>query len=203
MIFYGSRARRLKDGKVNNVTCPCERKELTSMTYSVFGKYAHIYWIPLFPLGKSNVLECDHCKKTFKLKNTTGQIQSKFETEKHRGVPIFHFTGIIIIVLLIFWAFYQSSATEEKELEYLAQPQIGDVYRTEGSNSSYYTTAKVTEIVGDSIYLIFNEYEVNKRSAVHELDIPNNYKIENTEGFLLEEIKGLYEENIIYQIDRD
>ncbi len=85
MIFYGINSSKLKDGQLNNVTCSnCETQ--TAMTYGVFGKYFYLYWIPVFPLGKTNILECNSCKKTYKLKELPEQIKHKFKTEKHTGV---------------------------------------------------------------------------------------------------------------------
>lgn len=65
MVFFGSKASKILDRQINNVNCPnCENQ--TSMTYSLFGEYSHIYWIPLFPLGRKNVVECNSCKRIFK-----------------------------------------------------------------------------------------------------------------------------------------
>ncbi len=125
MIFYGTSASRLKDGRLSNVTCPnCDTP--TSMNYSVFGKYFYIYWIPFFPIGKTNVLECNHCKRTYKLSELPEQIKHKFELEKHKGVPIKHFAGIGIIALLIAWFSYSNVKDNELEAEYIKDPQIGD-----------------------------------------------------------------------------
>ena len=92
MIFYGTNASRLKDGRLNNVTCPNCNND-TAMNYSVFGKYAYLYWIPVFPIGKENVLECNSCNKTYNLNELPDQIKRKFETEKHTGLPLQHFAG--------------------------------------------------------------------------------------------------------------
>jgi len=32
---------------------------------SIFGRYAHIMWIPFFPVGKTQVAECTRCKRTY------------------------------------------------------------------------------------------------------------------------------------------
>ncbi len=203
MIFYGTNASRLKDGKLKNVTCPA-CGTTTSFTYSVFGKYFYIYWIPIIPLGKTTVLECDHCKKTFKLKELPKRIQDKFELEeKHRGIPFQHFAGLGIIFALIVWISYSSMKDKENEATYIAKPQVGDIYRTEGSSSNYYTTAKVVSVVGDSIYVVFNDYETNKRTGISDIDISKNYNSENKEGYTLQEVQGLYKDEVIYQIDRD
>mgnify|MGYP006159239151 CR=1 FL=1 len=64
MIIYGTKAESIKSGKIINVQCPkCD--ENTSMNYSVFAKYAHLYWIPFIPYKKVSITECDYCKKTF------------------------------------------------------------------------------------------------------------------------------------------
>ncbi|TCK66892.1 zinc ribbon family protein [Winogradskyella wandonensis] len=202
MIFYGTNASRLKDGRLSNVTCPNCNKQ-TSMTYSVFGKYAYLYWIPVFPLGKTNVLECDNCKRTYKLKELPSQIQQKFELEKHRGIPLKHFAGSAILVALFAWIFYANAKDKENEAIYIKSPQVGDVYHTSGSNSGFYSTAKVTAIEADSIFVIFNDYEVDKKSGIKDIDKSSNYKIENTEGFKLEEIQKLYADEVIFKIDRD
>jgi len=100
MIIYGTRSTNLKNGRITRVTCPHCSTE-TSMIYSVFGKYAHIYWIPLFPLNKLTFLECDHCRKTFKPKELPLDIQTKLKTEKEKDppkTPIWHFSLLLIIL---------------------------------------------------------------------------------------------------------
>ena len=202
MIFYGSSSSRLKDGRLSNVTCP-NCNEQTSMNYSVFGKYAYIYWIPIFPLGKTNVLECNTCKRTYKLKELPEQIKHKFELEKHKGIPLKHFTGLAIIGALIAWFSYSSAKDKALEAEYIKAPQIGDIYRASGSQKHWYTTAKVFNLTTDSIYLVFNDYEVDQKSGISDINKKANYNSENAEGFTLEQLQLLYADEVIYQIDRD
>lgn len=202
MIFYGTNSSRLKDGRLSNVTCP-NCNDQTSMNYSVFGKYAYIYWIPIFPLGKTNILECNNCKKTFKLKELPQQIQQKFELEKHKGVPIKHFAGLFIIALIVAFIIYSGAKNKENEAKYIDAPKVGDVYKTTGSESGFYTTAKVTKVTTDSVFVIFNDYEVDKKSGTNKLDKAKNYNPENVEGYTIEEVQNLYHEEVIYGIDRD
>lgn len=51
--------------------------------------------------------------------------------------------------------------------------------------------------------MIFNEYEVDKKSGISDIDKLVNYKVENTEGYTIDEIQALYADKTIYQIDRD
>lgn len=201
MIFYGTNSSRLKDGQLPNVTCPnCENQ--TSMTYSVFGKYAYLYWIPVFPIGKTNILECNSCKRTYKLKELPEQIQRKFETEKHTGIPFLHFSGLAIILLIIAYFSYSSSKHKEAEAEYIKLPAIGDVYSVLSESKGHYTSMKVTSVTNDSVYVVFNDYEIDKRSSIDEIDIATNYST-FTDGYTKEELVSLYEEETIYNIDRE
>ncbi|ULC58921.1 zinc-ribbon domain-containing protein [Flaviramulus sp. BrNp1-15] len=201
MIFYGTNSSRLKDGQINNVTCPnCENQ--TSMTYSVFGKYAYIYWIPIFPLGKVNVLECNSCKRTFKLKELPEQIKHKFELEKHRGIPILHFSGLAIIVLAIAFFAYSGSKNKELDAKYIQAPAIGDVYSVLSDTNGQYTTMKVTGVTNDSVFVVYNDYEIDKRSAIYKIDKKENYTVYES-GYTKQEILSLYADKTIYEIDRE
>ena len=201
MIFYGTNSSRLKNGQLPNVTCPnCENQ--TSMTYSVFGKYAYLYWIPIFPMGKVNVLECNSCKRTFKLKELPEQIQRKFETEKHTGIPLLHFSGLAIIALVIAYFSYTGSKHKEAEADYIKAPVIGDVYSIPSEASGQYTTMKVTSITNDSVYVVFNDYEIGEKSAIYKIDKDSNYTT-YIEGYTKEEIVSLYDEKTIFNIDRE
>lgn len=64
-IFFGTRTSVIKTKPVNgNTECPyCQN--LNTFVASTFGKYFHVFWIPLFPLSKTTVLECRHCKKSY------------------------------------------------------------------------------------------------------------------------------------------
>lgn len=201
MIFYGTNSSRLKDGQLQNVTCPnCDNQ--TSMTYAVFGKYAYIYWIPLFPMGKVNVLECNQCKKTYKLSELPEQIKKKFELEKHTGIPFLHFSGLAIIALVIGYFSYSSSRNEALNAEFIAEPAIGDVYSTNSDSPGQYTTMKVTTVTKDSIYVVLNDYEIDKKSAIDEIDINANYTT-FTAGYTKSQISAMFTNKSIFEVDRN
>ncbi|WP_456438227.1 zinc-ribbon domain-containing protein [Psychroserpens sp.] len=202
MIFFGSRASRIKDGQINNVTCPnCENQ--TSMTYSIFGKYAHIYWIPAFPIGRENVVECNSCKRTFKLNELSEPIKQKFNREKEDAkTPIWYFSGIGIIAFLIALISYNSMQSDKENAIYIKEPAIGDVYSIKGSAFGYYSTMKVTEVTQDSVFTIISDYEVGKKSGVNEVD-KSEYYTDQIEHLSKEQLISMYESETIYDIDRD
>ncbi|WP_298121335.1 zinc-ribbon domain-containing protein [Flavobacterium sp.] len=117
MIFYGTKASNIKNGQIINVDCPhCQTN--TSMIYSVFGRYAHVYWIPFFPIGRVTVTECNSCKKTFEFSELPQPIQEKLLREKEKGgakTPIWMFSGLGIIAVLVAIGIYSSGETEKKK----------------------------------------------------------------------------------------
>jgi hypothetical protein len=201
MIIYGSRATHLKTDRLRQVTCPhCQTKD--QMTASVFGTHAHVFWIPLFPMGKTGVFECQHCHKGFK-KKELGE-DGKREYKNFLGdvkTPLWKFSGLGIIALLIAWGFYSSKMTEQKIAELVEKPAMYDkyTYRTE---SNGYSTFKVVEVHEDSIYVDWNDYEISKQSGIDEIDKEENYP---GDIYILSkaEVKAMYDAGDIKDIDRD
>lgn len=201
MIFYGTRAKNIQNGKVINVKCPnCEAD--TSMTYSIFGKYAHVYWIPFFPIGSVGVLECDSCKRTYEVKELPQDIKNKYirETEKSSiKTPIWFYSGLFIIAALVAYGFYASKESTIEQNAYLESPKKGDIYEITAS-SGFYSTMKIDSILKDSIYFYVNEMETNKKSGISDIDKEKNYK--EVYGFSKAEIKEMFASEEIYEISR-
>ena len=62
MIFYGTRASHLLTAPIDQTACAaCGTPN--ALRASIFGRYAHVYWIPLFPIGKVSASECGHCRQ--------------------------------------------------------------------------------------------------------------------------------------------
>jgi len=101
MIIYGRNASKIGELNIQNSTCPhCENTGTQHI--SVFGKYAHIYWIPFFPLGKEVVAECVHCKRTISQKDFPSSLKNKYEDHKNQiKRPIWHWAGVGVIAALV------------------------------------------------------------------------------------------------------
>jgi len=203
MIFYGTKASNIKNGQVINVDCPhCETN--TSMTYAVFGKYAHVYWIPFFPIGKTTVAECNNCKRTFEYSELPQPIQTKLDREKEKDgakTPIWMFSGLGVVAVLVAIGIYSSGETEKKEAEYLKAPKAGDVYEMKIDNG-HYSTARVDKVDKDSVYVTFNDYETDKSSGINDIDVEKNYSIFRG-SYTRQMIQDLYKKDSIFAINRD
>jgi hypothetical protein len=108
MMIIGHKSVAIRDGKIRNIVCP-HCAENTAMQYTAFSKYVHFYWIPVVPVQKIKILECEHFNAIFELKNMSEIIQKKvqkFEDFCPLKFPIHHFTGLFLILILFVYFYY-------------------------------------------------------------------------------------------------
>ena len=204
MIFYGTKGSNLFNGKIINTNCS-HCNEVATMTYSVFAKYAHIYWIPVFPYKKLTFVECNNCKMTFEQKEFSGEITTKLEREKEKNgkkmFPLWMFSGAIIILALSGFGVYQSNVDDNNEKIYIQNPAKGDIYHIK-LDDDFYTAATVISTDKDSVYLRFSNLETDQMTGIDEISKPKNF-IMGKYGYKRERLKELFEKDTIYTIDRN
>jgi hypothetical protein len=101
MLIYGSRATQIGNFIVDGSKCShCGNEGTQRMT--VFGKYGHIFWIPMFPIGKKAVSECTHCKKTIDDSEFDMNLRSFYNsTASAAKSPIWQWAGLLLVGGLI------------------------------------------------------------------------------------------------------
>lgn len=202
IFYYGTKSTNLKNGQVINVDCPnCNTN--VSMIYSVFGKYAHLYLIPLFPIKKLTFSECNSCKKTFEQKELPSQIQQKLEREKeknHIKTPIWMFSGLFIIAAIAGLIYYESYQTDIDTGTYIKSPKVGDLYLLNTENH-HYTTMKVDQVLKDSVTVFINEMEIDLESDIDKIDLDKYYI--NKYNFSKKDLLKLYDKKEIYEVRRN
>ena len=205
MIFYGTRSSNLKNGKIKNVSCPHCTTD-TDMNYSVFGKYAHIYWIPFFPIGRINVAECNNCKSTYELKNLDESVKQKFKKEQDFNpvkTPIWFFSGLFIIATITMSVMYYNNKQDDDEKVFIKNPKVGDLYHFKASEG-FYSCMKVQKITKDSIFCLANDMETDQETGIDDINIDKNYSLKTIWGYSKKELVELMkDEKFIYQIDRN
>jgi len=200
MIIYGARAVHLKSAQPKSIICPSCSTQGSSVI-SIYRKHAHIFWIPLFPITKNGISQCQHCKKVLEPKEMPEPIKREYINLKNdtKG-PIWQFAGLGIIAALISWGIYTNIEDKKKESVYLQLPQMGDVYKYKVENGNY-STFKIVDVSQDSIFISPNEYEINKIGQVYTIDKPENYS-EIVYGLSKTKVKEMYDSGEIYDIDR-
>lgn len=111
IFFFGTRSSNIGQKRLKNTTCSyCETQD--SFVSATFGTYAHFFWIPIFPISKTTVAECSHCKKTYPKKEFTEQMLRSLEKEDTINPskrPIWHGCGCLIIIGFILFSLISSA----------------------------------------------------------------------------------------------
>ena len=200
MIIYGTGAAHVHSEKLKHIPCPsCETEG--SLVLSIHRRHAHIFWIPLFPIGKRGVVQCQHCGYARSTKDSTGPIHKEYENLKDvsRG-PLWQFAGLGVLAILIALIAYVANGIDQRNLKYIEAPKEGDVYEYR-IESGHYSTMKVIEVSDDSVFVLFNEYEMNRSNKLREIDLPKNYS-DTVYGLSREQLKELYDEGDIMDVNR-
>ncbi|MBX0288849.1 hypothetical protein K3G63_00280 [Hymenobacter sp. HSC-4F20] len=173
MIIYGYRSSHLRTEPIAG-SCPaCATPD--SLHASVFGRYAHIYWIPLFPIGKTGGSQCGHCQFVQQPKEMEPGLREAFSAVKHSArVPWWHFAGLLLLVIGIGWALVQNSDAQQASQQFITAPHKGDLYHVRTENGRY-SLLKVQEAAGNSVKLLPNTYEMDQNSGLDELNKPENF----------------------------
>lgn len=106
-MIYGTRGKFLGNFQVKDIPCPyCKEVEYQNM--SIFGQYAHVMWIPLFPIGKTPIAECTHCKRTYdksefsdKMHMIGRELGTRVSSPKWMWSGVFIIAGFFLLMTVI------------------------------------------------------------------------------------------------------
>lgn len=200
MIFYGTKGSHLHSERVSGVKCNhCGQQD--SHTISIYGRYFYLYWIPIFPIGKKGISECNHCKATYERKDMSEQLKLAHDNVKRTTKsPVTHWVGSVIIGGLIAFGLYAANQHEKDVVNYINEPQVNDIVEYKSSDSAY-STLKVTKVTQDSIFFVANSMEISRKSRLYKIDKEKNYNAERY-GISLSEYKSAFENNDFLDVDR-
>jgi hypothetical protein len=200
MIIYGTKATLIgKETQFEKCTnCGAQN----SVELHMFQRYAHIFWIPFFPIGKTGVSQCGQCKQVLKLKEMPdNSLRDAYNRlKKDSKTPVWTFSGLALIAVIIAIGIVNSKQEHAKNAKLVADPKKGDVYELNLGASSY-TLYKVDDIVGDTVYIVQNLYETNKPSGLRELKA-KPYAEDEVVPYSKAELKDLFEKDKITDVDR-
>ncbi len=201
MIIYGSKAKELaKDIIIDK--CPnCGNQNTIDM--HVFQKYAHVFWIPLFPIGKTGVSQCDHCKQVLKLNQMPPALKTAYANLKSQTkTPVWMFIGSALIAVLIVFAVIEGKEKDAKNAKLILAPQTGDVFEVK-TKENQYTLYKVEDVSADSVFIRPHNFESNKETGLSDLKRKGDTAYsEDVYGFSKAELKKMLADGEIIDIDR-
>jgi zinc-ribbon family len=166
MIIYGHRTTKLGEYPIMEACPNCNAQN--KINIHVFQRYAHIFWLPLFPMSKKTVAQCEACQQHWETKAMPEVLKTAANNSKaHFKTPIWTFSLLALLGILIFWAVNQSKKHDAENIKKINAPMVGDKILFEDNNMYHYN--KITAIIGDSIYMVVGNLEINKRTKTYKL----------------------------------
>ena len=167
MIIYGSRSKQLLK---ENVLEKCAHCGTQNMDVHIFQRYAHIFWIPFFPIGKMAVSQCNNCKQVLKQKEMPATLQKEinYTLNTKTKTPLWMFSGLALLVILITSMVIDSNKKNERNAALILAPLSGDVFEVRTEDNQY-TLFKVEAVQADTVLLLVNNYQTNKSSGLIDI----------------------------------
>ncbi|MCB2377222.1 hypothetical protein LGH70_06490 [Hymenobacter sp. BT635] len=178
MIIYGTNGSHRRTQALPGLACPaCATPD--ALHLSVFSRYTHIYWVPLFPYSKPVAGQCGHCQRVWEEKELPGELKPLATAlKKETSAPWWQWVGLALLALGIGWALIANNQDEKDNAAYLAAPQVGDVYTVRSQDSvgaAQYSLLKVVSARGNTVELVTNEYVTNDVHPLSRLNDPEKY----------------------------
>jgi len=202
MLIYGWKT--VEQKKSPELGEPCVKCGKHETSIALIPSYFHIFWIPVFPYRRKMEICCKSCNylaQPSELKDIS--LQRAKQLKRSTMPPLYTFSGSILILLLIIYFNVQGNQQAKMELEYINNPEVGDVYLYKNPEDLLgypYSFMKVANIEGDSVYLNTNSYSYD--SYVWAFDDEDAF-INLASGFHKQELVRMYTDSEIKSIDRD
>jgi hypothetical protein len=202
IIFFGSRSGHLKTLKAPGQCRTCRTND--SLELLVDQKFAHIFWIPMFPIRKIYTAECYQCKDFL----TEAEIKASHpliyqETRKTVTTPFWSFTGLALIFSFILLISILGYIRTIKHQFMIQTPKSGDIYKYL-SKEGEFSLLKVSEIIGDTVYVYSNSYTTRNTISMRKLIDESQFSFSSEPGpKLRSDLIQMFENGEIINIERE
>ena len=197
MIFiFGKRTARIAYFLDTESLCyPCKAYE---REVAVYRSYFHICLIPVFPLGVNQFdIRCKHCGDETKSENLVRKYEKLVKT------PLWLFTALFLTLIITGYWYYWDKSNRQHNMEYLANPQVGDIYtmEQEDRNGSSYYFLRIIGTAGDSVTALHNTLDYG--NVVNHLAEDDFFVKEDSLRYAIKDLEKMLSNNEIYLVKRD
>jgi len=194
-IIYGKR--QVKTKSYTHHEYPCKNCNDFDLKIDVYREYFHVFFLPLFPIGKEIKIRCNNCGEP----KWINSIQQQYE--KSGSPPFYLYTGIILAVGLVLLVIVVNLNTQMQKAKFVANPLVGDIYtiRSDEKGTASYYFLKVSKVNGDTVHAYHNNLVYH--SYVSTLN-SGDFFVEGEELiFTKKDLKAMLDKKEINSVDRD
>ena len=202
MIIFGIRTTAFKmvDGYAYNCN-HCQSADSVNLLFA--SRYFHLFWIPVFPVGKTGISQCAHCKQALYRNELPAAIGMEYSKAKSSAkTPVKLFTGVLLVAAFFAFATYAAITSRADSGQWIQQPLAGDVYEVKEEEG--YTLYKVVSLTKDSITILPHEYIVDRSTQLRKLrrNYPDDYDEAAQFSIARKELQTLYDSRVIRDVKR-
>jgi len=153
VIIFGARSKLIHSARAPE-DVRCDHCGQAALAVGVFQRYFHVFFVPMFPTGKSAIVACGHCKKTTPAARAAprlGELASKAEAAAR--TPKVHFIGLVVLVVLVPAAIGGGLLVERDRQQAvgaaLSAPAVGDLTIVRPPGEQGYVVLRTEALLGD------------------------------------------------------
>jgi hypothetical protein len=198
MIIYGTKAKVIK---TEYIAEPCPNcNTLNSLQMNILQKWAHVFWIPFFPIGKTGISQCTHCQQVLVLKNMPPMLRMSYDNMKSdTKIPVWTFSGIGVIIVIAIVINISDRQTAKKVTQMIPSLKKDDILQIKLKDNAY-TLAKVNRVKGDSVFLFANSFQIDRATDINKLKDKDYVTTEDT--LTVADLKEMNKNERILDIER-
>ncbi|MBJ6111387.1 hypothetical protein JAO73_20370 [Hymenobacter sp. BT523] len=201
MVIYGYNGAHVRTAPVPGACPSCLAED--SLRASVYSRYAHVYYIPLFPFGKPVAAACANCNLSWDQKELPAQLREPVRALKRETrLPLWTWSGTALLVLGMGWAAVAGTQNSRENDAFLAAPRVGDIYTVRAKNDDpNYSLLKVVAVKGPTVDVVENQFQIDNDHPIDALNSPGKY---GKETFSLSqfELKIMQNKGQLTDVDR-
>ncbi len=202
MVLIGTNETCLLSGIFSNVKCPnCNFH--SEINYSISTRYTSLTFIPIFPVGNTIQIECNHCSKEISFEDLDENLKVKLIIENkkvNQKRPLWLFSGVIILICWGVFYLFNLYQTKDETKILIQNPISGDVYNLKIQNR-YFSSMRIDNVTKDSVFATENDYKVYLQSEIEEINKVENYTKRKV-SYSKKELLSLLDKNEIFSIIR-
>jgi hypothetical protein len=140
------------------VACVCADCTHAEQYVHTFQTYFHIFSIPIFPIRKHSVLECQQCNKLSLEKELSDQRKAivKLSAGSVKAPP-YMYAGSVALALLASWSVYNFELDSTRTEAFLSRPAASDVAVIEAGQGQF-QVLRLIAIEGGRIRYQISQY---------------------------------------------